>query len=153
MPVSLADLLDEKHVVLDLRTRELPTALKKIIQLLATNGKVENPEEFLEQLLKREQAKPSAVEHGVALTHIRTDLVDEIVIGIGRSRSGIPFGEGKKARLVFVIGVPQQLVNDYLIAVGALARLLRDDVSRATLLDVGSAKELVDTLLATPGTI
>src|SRR4051794_26724842 len=115
MAFPIIDLLDEKHVVLDLATRQMPIAVRKIVQALATNGKINNAEKFLEQLLAREQAKPSAVENGVAFAHVRTDLVDEIVIGIGRSRSGVPFEEGSRARLVFVIGVPQQLVNDYLI--------------------------------------
>ncbi len=80
--------------------------------------------------------------------HLRTDLVKEIVIGIGRSRSGIPFADGKRARLLFLIGVPQQFVNDYLICVGALARLLRDDVVRATLFEAATARQFLDALTA-----
>ena len=109
MAVPIVELLDEKHVVLDLATRQMPVALGKIVQVMAANGKIDNAGKFLEELLARENAKPSAVEIGVAFAHVRTDLVDEIVIGIGRSRSGIPFAEGNRARLIFVIGVPQQL--------------------------------------------
>ena len=65
---------------------------------------------------------PSVVENGVAFPHARTDLVDEIVVGIGRSHAGIPIGQiAVRARLIFVIGVPERLVNDYLICVGRLA--------------------------------
>lgn len=148
MAVALVDLLNEKHVVLDLRTRQAPAALGKIVRLLAANGKIDNPEQFLEQLLAREQAKPSAVENGVAFPHLRTDLVGEIVIGIGRSRSGVPFAGGGRARLIFLIGVPQQFVNDYLICLGALARLLRDDVVRATLLEAETAQQFIGVLTA-----
>lgn len=153
MPFPISNLLEEQQIVLDLATRQMPVALDKIVRALAANGKIENAEKFLEQLLAREQAKPSAVENGVAFPHVRTDLVDEIVIGIGRGRSGIPFGEGTRARLVFVIGVPQQMVNDYLICIGTLARLLRDDARRAALLAVGTAREFIDTLTADSGTI
>src|SRR5438874_760935 len=89
-----------------------------ITHLLAQNGKIDNAEAFLEQVLARERAHSSAVEHGVALPHARTDFVTEIVLGIGRSRAGIPFGEsGVRAHLILVIGVPQRLVSDYLICV------------------------------------
>ena len=37
--------------------------------------------------------------------------------------------------LIFVIAVPQQMVNDYLICVGALARLLNHEETRQALLD------------------
>jgi len=89
------------------------------------------------------------VEYGVVFPHARTDLVDEIVLGIGRSRAGIPFGEnGVRARLIFVIGVPQLLVNDYLICVGTLARIVKDHATRSTLLRAETPREFLDALTA-----
>ena len=148
MAIALADLLDEKQVILRLRSRKPANAVREIIQLLAANGKIDDANEFLEQVLAREQVHPSAVENGVVFPHARTDLVDQIILGIGRSRAGIPFGKnGLRARLIFVIGVPQQLVNDYLICVGTLARLVRDDAIHSTLLGAETAREFLDALI------
>jgi mannitol/fructose-specific phosphotransferase system IIA component (Ntr-type) len=147
MAIALADLLDEKHVTLQLRSRKAANALREIVQLLALNGKIDNAKDFLDQLLAREQAHPSVVENGVVFPHARTDLVDEIVLGIGRSRAGIPFGENAvRARLIFVIGVPERLVNDYLICVGTLARFVKDDGTRAALLRAQTPREFLDAL-------
>jgi mannitol/fructose-specific phosphotransferase system IIA component (Ntr-type) len=149
MALALSDLLDEKHVILQLRSRKLPNALREIIQVLVQNGKIDNPDAFFEQVLAREQAHPSAVENDVVFPHARTDLVDEIIVGIGRSRAGIPFRQnGVRARLIFVIGVPERLVNDYLICVGTLARLVRNDATRSALLHAQSSREFVDALTA-----
>src|SRR2546422_3045053 len=122
MAIAVAKLLDPKYVDLDLRTRTLENAIRKIVRLLAADEQISQPDKFLEQVLARERANPSAVEHGIAFPHARTDLVHKIVLGIGRSRAGIPFGKGGRARLTFLIGVPERLVDDYLICVGALAR-------------------------------
>jgi mannitol/fructose-specific phosphotransferase system IIA component (Ntr-type) len=150
MAITLTDLLDEKQVILRLRSRKVPNALREIIALLAQNGKIENPEAFFEKVLAREQAHPSVVENGAAFPHARTDLVDEIVVGIGRSHAGIPFGHnGVRAHLIFVIGVPERLVNDYLICVGTLVRLVRDDATRSALLHVQTPREFIDALTAT----
>ena len=147
MAIALADLLDENDVTLQLRSRKPANALREIIQLLTNNGKIDNAEKFLKQVLLREQAHPSVVEYTVAFPHARTDLVDQIVIGIGRSRAGIPFGEsGARARLIFVIGVPERLVNDYLICVGTLARLVKDDATRSALLHAQTSREFLDVL-------
>ena len=147
MAIALSELLNKRQVILRLRSRQLPNALREIIQLLAQNGKIDNAQTFLRQVLAREQAHPSAVENGVAFPHARTDLVDEIVIGIGRSRAGIPAGANQpRARLIFVIGVPERLVNDYLICVGTLARLVRDDATRSTLLHAETPREFLDAL-------
>ena len=149
MAIALSELLDQKQIILRLRSLKLRNALREIIQVLAQNGKIENAEKFLEQVLAREQAHPSVVENSVAFPHARTDLVDEIVIGIGRSRAGIPIGaDQQRARLLFVIGVPERLLNDYLICVGTLVRLVKDDAIRSRLLQAETPREFIDVLTA-----
>lgn len=150
MAIALTDLLDEKEVILGLRSRKVPNALREIIDLLAQNGKIQDPQAFFEKVLAREQAHPSAVENDVVFPHARTDLVDEIVVGIGRSRAGISFAHnGARAHLIFVIGVPERLVNDYLISVGTLVRLVKDDAIRSALLRAQTPREFIDALTAT----
>jgi mannitol/fructose-specific phosphotransferase system IIA component (Ntr-type) len=147
MAIALADLLDENQVVLGLRSRKMPNALREILALLAQNGKIDDPEAFFETVVAREQAHPSVVENGVVFPHARTDLVAEIVVGIGRSRAGIPFGhDGVRARLIFLIGVPERLVNGYLVCVGTLVRLVRNDTIRSMLLRAQTPRDLIDTL-------
>jgi mannitol/fructose-specific phosphotransferase system IIA component (Ntr-type) len=149
MAIALSELLDERQVVLRLRSRKLPNALREIGQLLAQNGKIEDAEAFLRQVLEREQTHPSVVENSVVFPHARTDLVDEIVIGVGRSRAGIPVGTNQeRARLIFLIGVPERLVNDYLICVGTLVRLTKDDAIRTTLLEAETPRQFLETLVA-----
>lgn len=149
MATALSELLDEKQVILRLRSRKPSNALREIIQLLAQNGKIDHAARFFEQVLAREQAHPSVVENGAVFPHARTDLVDQIVIGIGRSRAGIPIGANQqRAQLLFVIGVPERLVNDYLICVGTLVRLVKDDAIRSALLQAETPREFTDTLIA-----
>jgi mannitol/fructose-specific phosphotransferase system IIA component (Ntr-type) len=150
MAIALSDLLDERQVILRFRSRKLPNALREIVQLLAQNRKINDAEKFLQQVLAREREHPSVVENGVAFPHARTDLVDEIVIGIGRSRAGIAIGvDQQRARLIFVIGVPERLVNDYLVCVGTLARLVRDDATRSRLLHAQTPQEFIEALTPT----
>jgi mannitol/fructose-specific phosphotransferase system IIA component (Ntr-type) len=149
MPIALTDLLDEREVILRLRSRKPANAIREIVQLLGETGRITNPNAFLEQVLAREQTHPSVVENGVAFPHARTDLVDEIVVGVGRSRAGISVGANQqRARLIFVIGVPERLVNDYLICVGTLVRLIKDDVIRSALLQAETPHEFIDALTA-----
>lgn len=149
MAIALPDLLDEQQVILRLRSRKPANAIREIVDVLADTGKIGNADAFLEQVLARERTHPSVVENGVAFPHARTDLVDEIVVGAGRSRAGIPFSQNQqRAHLIFVIGVPERLLSDYLICVGMLARLVRDEAVRSTLLNVEVPREFVSALTA-----
>ena len=150
MPIALADLLTEQQVILRLRSRKPAHAIREIVDVLAADiggRKIGKPEAFLEQVFAREQTHPSVVENGVVFPHARTDLVEEIVIGVGRSRAGIPFGENQqRAHLIFVIGVPERLLSDYLVCVGTLARLGKDETIRSRLLNAKTPREFIDAL-------
>jgi mannitol/fructose-specific phosphotransferase system IIA component (Ntr-type) len=71
------------------------------------------------------------------------------VIGVGRSRAGIPFGENQqRAHLIFVIAVPERMLSDYLVCVGMLARLVKDETIRSTLLKAETPREFTEALTA-----
>jgi mannitol/fructose-specific phosphotransferase system IIA component (Ntr-type) len=150
MPIALANLLTEQQVILRLRSRKSANAIREIVDVLASDisgRKIAKPEAFLEVVLAREQVHPSMVEDGVVFPHARTDLVDEIVLGVGRSRAGIPFGENQqRAHLIFVIGVPERLLSDYLVCVGTLARTVKDETIRSRLLNAETSREFIDAL-------
>ena len=147
MAIALADLLDVKQVELAMRSRTPEKAIRELIALLGQNNQVTDANSFAEAVIERERANPSVVEHGVAFPHARTDLVQAVVLAIGRSRAGIPCGQvGARAHLIYLIGVPQRLVGDYLICVGALARLSSNQSIRAQLMRARTPEEFVEIL-------
>ena len=151
MSIALADLVDPKQITLNLRAETQEEAMREIVGLLVGAGKIDNPEKFLEQLKAREAANSTYAADGVAFPHARTKLVDEIVVGIGRSEAGIPWtGKGEVAHLIFLIAVPERLISDYLVVVGTIARTTKDRPLRTLLLHAESVDEFVATLLSAP---
>src|SRR5437588_5182059 len=113
MAIALVDILDERHMALKLKSRLQANALRELIGLLEKTGSVQQPTAFLAQVLARENVNSTLAENGVAFPHARTELVDQIALAVGRSRAGIPWNDkGERARLIFVVAVPQRLVND-----------------------------------------
>jgi len=151
MSIALADLVDPKQITLNLRAETQEEAMREIVGLLVGAGKIDNPEKFLEQLKAREAANSTYAADGVAFPHARTKLVDEIVVGIGRSEAGIPWtGKGEVTHLIFLIAVPERLISDYLVVVGTIARTTKDRPLRTLLLHAESADEFIATLLSAP---
>ena len=100
-------------------------------------------------MLAREDAHSTYMENGVAFPHARTDLVEQIIFGAGRSDEGLVFGAaGERVHLLFVIAVPRRLVNDYLVCVGALARVVNDAPTRAALRNCATAPEFIELIRA-----
>src|SRR5881409_1112327 len=139
MSIALADLIDPKQIALNLRAETQTEALREIVELLVVAGKIDHADKFLEQLRAREATNSTYAADGVAFPHARTKLVDEIVVGIGRSEAGIPWtGKGEVAHLIF------------LIAVGAIARSTKDRPLRTLLLHAENVDEFIGTLLSAP---
>ena len=73
------------------------------------------------------------------------------MLAIGRSQDGIPWNEnGERAHLVFLIGVPQKMLNDYLVVIGTIARTTKDNALRTLLLHAENVDEFIETMLAAP---
>src|SRR5437762_4752026 len=112
MSIALADLVDSKQITLNLRARTQTEAMHEIVDLLVANGKIDNAERFLNKLQEREQTNSTYAVDGVAFPHARTKLVEEIILGIGRSDAGIPWkNKGEIAHLIFLIAVPERLIS------------------------------------------
>ena len=124
----LMSCFDPKQVALELRATNQAEAILEIVELLRANGKVEEYYKFSDAVMEREGRSSTNTGDGVAFPHARTDLVEKMVLGIGRSQKGVRFGEAKEpVHLIFLVGVPKRMVNDYLVCVGAGAS--REDES------------------------
>ena len=147
MPVVLSDLLEESQVILELSAPARDAALRQIVATMTGEGKLPDAEAFLAEVRAREEVQSTLMSRGVAFPHARTNTVSDIVLGIGRSRDGVPFGPaGELAHLLFVVAVPQRRASDYLACVGALARLARDEQTRAALDRAETPVEFVELL-------
>jgi mannitol/fructose-specific phosphotransferase system IIA component (Ntr-type) len=151
MSIALADLIDPKQIALNLRANTQAEAMREIVDLLVAAGKIDNPQKFLEELRARETTNSTYAADGVAFPHGRTKLVDQIVLGIGRSENGIPWTrKGETAHLIFLIAVPERLISDYLVVVGAIARATKDRPLRTLMFHAENVDEFIAALLSAP---
>jgi PTS system nitrogen regulatory IIA component len=149
MSALLSEILDPSLVVLEIREGTAAEAILEIAELLRDHGHVQDYYKFADAIMEREGRSSTNTGEGVAFPHARTDLVERIVLGIGRSAAGIRFGPAKEiVHLIFLFGVPKQMVTDYLVCVGAVARVVKDKAKRDALMAVTNAEEFVEQLRA-----
>ena len=149
MSALLSEILDPKLVALELREGTAAEAILEIAELLRDNGHVQDYFKFADAVMEREGRSSTNTGDGVAFPHARTDLVTQLALGIGRSTAGIRFGMSKEpVHLIFLVGVPKKMVTDYLVCVGALARLVKDKARRDALMAAATAEEFIEQLRA-----
>jgi mannitol/fructose-specific phosphotransferase system IIA component (Ntr-type) len=147
MSALLSEILDPRLVVLELREGTAAEAILEIAELLRDHGHVQDFFKFADAVMEREGRSSTNTGDGVAFPHARTDLVPRLALGIGRSTPGIRFGPAKElVHLIFLFGVPKQMVTDYLVCVGAVARVVKDKAKRDALMVAANAEEFVEQL-------
>lgn len=125
----LSGYLTEQTVKVGLDARDKEAAIREMADLLARTGKVADVDELVATALRREEQGTTGLGEEIAIPHAKTDAVTAPVVGFARSDEGIEWGslDGTKAKLVFMISVPEAAAGDeHLRILALLSRKLMD---------------------------
>ncbi|MFG2501286.1 fructose-specific PTS transporter subunit EIIC [Streptomyces sp. NPDC048441] len=125
----LSGYLTEQTVKVQLDSADKDSAIREMANLLASTGKVNDVEELVRTALRREAQGTTGLGEEIAIPHAKTDAVTSPVVGFARSSEGIEWGaiDGTKAKLIFMISVPEAAAGDeHLRILALLSRKLMD---------------------------
>ncbi|MEU6078889.1 fructose-specific PTS transporter subunit EIIC [Streptomyces sp. NPDC047108] len=125
------------------------SAIRELAELLAESGKVADREELVRAVFAREDQGTTGLGEEIAIPHAKTDAVTAPVVGFARSAEGIEWGslDGTKARLVFMIAVPEAAAGDeHLRILALLSRKLMDGGFRERLMAADGRQEILRVL-------
>ncbi|MES5822098.1 fructose-specific PTS transporter subunit EIIC [Streptomyces sp. RG80] len=125
----LSGYLTERTVKVGLDARDKEAAVRELAGLLALSGAVADVDELVATALRREEQGTTGLGEEIAIPHAKTDAVTAPVVGFARSAEGIEWGslDGTRARLVFMIAVPEAAAGDeHLRILALLSRKLTD---------------------------
>ncbi|MEM9398840.1 MAG: PTS sugar transporter subunit IIA [Verrucomicrobiota bacterium] len=147
MSVILSNILNPHYIHLNVVRDGCRDALTEVVDIVKRGSELNDPMAFCDALMEREEVESTYMGHGIAFPHARTNAVDEMVVAVGRNDQGIQFENvPEKVKLMFVIGTPVKLVQEYLSIVGCLARLLKEENIRAKLFDAENAETFIDVI-------
>ncbi len=120
--------------------------LNFLLEKVAGDPAVLDPEEVRKDLFEREAKGGTALEDGIAVPHARTNGVRDIVMAF--VRLGVPLdlgsADGRPSRFVFLILVPKDRVNEYLEVLGHIARIMKRPTVRERLIGLKTPEEVFD---------
>ncbi|WP_234358123.1 PTS sugar transporter subunit IIA, partial [Streptomyces puniciscabiei] len=148
-PAVLSGHLDARTVKSALQAVEKEAAVREMAELLAGSGRVTDVDELVATALRREEQGTTGLGEEIAVPHAKTDAVTAPVVGFARSAEGVEWGslDGTKARLVFMIAVPEAAAGDeHLRILALLSRKLMDPGFRERLLAAPDEGAMLDVL-------
>ena len=131
-------------VIADLHSGEKFDAIAELIRRAPVFQALPDQGALVEAVVARERRQSTGLGHGVAVAHGRATGVHRVLIGLGVHRDGMSWDspDGEPVRLLFVIASPLSVSLDYLEALSALVRCLRDSRIRACLLDAADVSDI-----------
>ncbi len=139
-------LLDEDLVRLRSSRRTKDEAIRELVGLLRTAGRVGDPDLVEDAIWQREEAYSTGVGFSVAIPHCKADGVLATSIAVASYPGGVEWGslDGSPVTMAILIAVRASDPGEtHLRTIAALSRKLMDDAFRASLLAAASAAEVV----------
>jgi fructose-specific phosphotransferase system IIA component len=143
--VRLSALLKEKYILLNLEEDNKKKLIGKLVDLIATSGKLKDKKAFLHLILKREKLGSTGIGNGVAIPHAKSEQVKDFIMAFARQDKGIDFGalDGEKTYLFFILASPESNVGGHLKILADISRLVKDKFIVDRLKNAKDKKEIL----------
>jgi PTS system nitrogen regulatory IIA component len=119
--------------------------IEELLDLIVSTGKVGDREAALADLMAREKKMSTGMEHGVAIPHAKTDVVDGLLVALGTHPTGVDFEslDESPARIFIMTLSPKNRSGPHIQFLAEISRILRSEAIREMLLAAGSPEELL----------
>ncbi|MFH1353615.1 MAG: PTS sugar transporter subunit IIA [bacterium] len=139
----LQDVVSEKTIVTDVKSRGKNDILKEMVSVLAGNGVLTDKNAFYDAVIERENLESTAIGDEIAIPHAKHDSVKKIFCCLGRIKEGAEFNalDGKPVKVFFLVASPPEMNREYIQIVAKAARLLKSGIMKQEILKAVSAKD------------
>jgi len=141
-------LLDPDCFIMDLKGESKGQIISELVDLLDANGKLQDKDLVLADVLERERTMSTGMDHGIALPHAKTDGIADTAVAIGVKKKGVNFEsmDGQPSQLFVLIVSPKKDCGLYVQFLAAIGAILRDKTVRDTIINSTEPHEAVETL-------
>lgn len=148
--MTLAQLLTPERVISDMQAIEHWPAILELVDRLVENGDLaeSGQESLLLALREREDKCSTGIGSGLAIPHVFSEYIDEVIAVFGRSKEGIDFCalDSNPVNFIVLFVVPKEQHNTHLRTLAAIARTLNPGAIRRQLAEAADAGEILAVL-------
>lgn len=135
--MNLSGLFCPEASVVGLKSVTRDAVIEELVDMLVSSGKLDacHKSAVLEGVLKRENEASTGIGKGIAVPHVKCDIVDEPIGAFGLSVEGIDFASLDKQSVysIFLILGPEKYPEKHLAAMETIFKSLQNDDFRSFL--------------------
>ncbi len=143
--MKITDLLTKKSINLNVKASNKKDIIEQAVELMEQNGNINNKEEYLKLVMKREEEGSTGVGEGIAIPHGKGNVISKPGLVAMVIPDGVDFEslDGKPVKLLFLIAAPDSKDNLHLEVLSRLSALLMNEKFRKDLLNAKSKEEFL----------
>lgn len=147
---GIQGLLSPMAVEVSLKGSQKDIILRELLGLLVRANAFNEgtAEKIFRELLEREALMSTGMQDGVALPHVKTDLVKTIRIAVGIKKEGAPFDslDNKPSKIFLLVVAPKRGHESYLQHLAEISKFLSSEEHRQRLINAPNNTELFEIL-------
>ncbi|NMC46067.1 MAG: PTS sugar transporter subunit IIA [Chloroflexi bacterium] len=147
--VNFNEVINPTTIDLNMEVQTKEEAFDKLAEILIREKRISEKEEFIEDILKREQLESTNMGIGVAIPHGKSSAVIKNTIAIARLIKPVSWDatqDGNPVRVIFLLAVCDDANKNkvHLELISKVAALLLQEKFLTTLFNTESKTELID---------
>jgi len=148
--MRLIDILKPENIKVPLESTTKNDAIAELVNLLAKSGDVTDAKKVLDAVLEREATRTTGIGNGLAIPHGKCSGTTDLVMAIGKAATPIDFQaiDGRPVTIIWMLASPPDKTGPHIHALARISRLMTIDKFRHAMMQVTSAQEAFDLIVA-----
>ena len=143
--MKLSDILNQNHVIPDLKAKDKKGVLAELVDVIVSSDPTLDKNSLVKVLLERERLGSTGIGGGIGIPHGKMKDLDSLVLGFGLSRRGVDFEslDGKPAHIFFLLVTPENSTGLHLKLLARISRILKNEHFKDRLLGASDRDEIL----------
>lgn len=144
--MQLTDILKAECIKNPLTATDKRGAIDELVDLLAAQGRINDPDLMKRAVLSREATRTTGIGHGIAIPHGKCTSADRLVMAIGRPAEPIAFEsiDGRPVNIIFLLASPPDQTGPHIQALAKISRLMTGEDFRRQVLECPDGASLFE---------
>ena len=147
-PEAPQSLYSEDTVKIDLKGQTKDEVIREMADVLDQAGVLNDKEEFIQEIIARENLSTTDLGMGFAIPHAKTKAVNTPRVAVGTSKEGFDFQseDGHKSNMIFMIATTDQSADLHLKTLSELSMQLIHPDFRENIMAATTPAEIIELL-------